>query len=106
MTTKGFPRKMALLMSLRSEPKQNANPRRTRPSTPSKLLSTPRPASSNPKALLLPWHLTLMMDVMVSHLALPMQAMVTPVMLVKLTVMSVAMVVVEMAVAEMVVADD
>ena len=79
---------MALLLNLR-----------TRPSTPFKLLSTPRPASSNPKALLLPWHLTLMMEVMVSHPALLMQAMVT--LVVMAVMMAVAMVVVVMVVVEM-----
>ena len=76
---------------------------RTQTSTPTKMLSEPRPASSKPMALLLHWHLTLMMDVMVSHLALPMQAMVTLVTLVAMAVMAVAMVVVEMAVEEMVI---
>ena len=95
MTTKGFPREITQLFNLR-----------TQTSTPTKMLSTLRLASSDPKAILLSWHLTLMMEVMVSHPALPMQAMVTLVTLVAMAVTAVAMVVVvEMAVAEMVVVD-
>ena len=76
---------------------------RTQTSTPTKMLSKPRPASSNPMAILLHWHLTLMMEVMVSHPALPMQAMVT--LVVMTVVMAVAIVVVVMVVVEMVTDD-
>ena len=50
---------------------------RTQTTTRTKMLSTLRLASSNPKALLLRWHLMLKMETMVSHLALPMEVMVT-----------------------------
>ena len=67
------------------------------------MLSKPRPASSKPMAILLHLHLTLMMEVIVSHQALLMQAMVT--LVVMAVMMAVAMVVVVMVVVEMVTDD-